>query len=267
MKRVAWATDLHLEFTTSTSEINILCESIIAQDAEALLIGGDTGTANSLRRHLRMLEEHLQLPIYFVLGNHDCYGGSIEGVRSVAASLAQNSRWLRWLPLEGCVRLAPNTGLVGHGAWADGRLGNGAKSQVLLNDFIHIRDLTGVSPEELFTKLNNLGDQAANYFRKILPEAVEQYRNLLLLTHVPPFKEACWHEGQISDDEFLPHFTCQAVGEVLLEMMQSYPECNLTVLCGHTHGSGTAQILPNLLVKTGGAEYGHPALQEVILVG
>ncbi|MEA3350025.1 MAG: metallophosphoesterase [Chloroflexota bacterium] len=267
MKRVAWATDLHLEFTTSMSETNILCESIIAQEAEALLIGGDTGTAHSLRRYLRILEERLQLPIYFVLGNHDCYGGSIKEMRSVAVSLAQNSRWLQWLPLEGCVRLAPNTGLVGHGAWADGRLGNGVNSQVLLNDFVYIQGLTGLSSEKLFTKLNNLGDQAAEYFRKILPQALDRYRNLLLLTHVPPFEEACWHKGRISDDEFLPHFTCQAVGEVLIDMMQSHPGCNLTVLCGHTHGNGTAQILPNLLVKTGGAEYGQPALQEVILVG
>ena len=168
--------------------------------------------------------------------------------------------------MEGCVRLAPNTGLVGHGAWADGRLGNGVNSQVLLNDYVHIRDLTGLSPEELFAKLNDLGDQAAEYFRETLPKALARYRNLLLLTHVPPFKEACWHEGHISDDEFLPHFTCQAVGDVLIEMMQTHPERNLTVLCGHTHGSGTAQILPNLLVKTGCAEYGQPALQETILV-
>jgi len=266
MVRIAWTTDLHLEFVTSPTDIDTLCETIAAREAETLLIGGDTGTANSLGRYFRMLEERLQLPIYFVLGNHDCYGGSIEDVRSVAATLAQNFKWLRWLPLEGCVRLAPNTGLVGHGAWADGRLGNGANSQIMLNDFIQIRDLTGPSTKERFAKLNDLGDQAAKYFSKILPEAIEQYRNLLLLTHVPPFKEACWHEGCISDDEFLPHFTCQAVGEVLIEMMQSHPECNLTVLCGHTHGGGTVQILPNLLVKTGGAEYGQPALQEMILV-
>ncbi len=266
MKRVAWATDLHLEFVTSPTDFDLLCETIAAREAEILLIGGDTGTASSLRIYFRMLEEHLQLPIYFVLGNHDCYGGSIEDVRSVAASLAQNSKWLRWLPLEGCVRLTPNTGLVGHGAWADGRLGNGIKSQVLLNDFVHIRNLTGLSSDELFAKLNDLGDQTADYFRKILPEAIERYHNLLLLTHVPPFKEACWHEGRISDDEFLPHFTCHALGNVLVEMMQLHPENNLTVLCGHTHGSGTVQILPNLLVKTGGAEYGQPALQEMILV-
>jgi 3',5'-cyclic-AMP phosphodiesterase len=40
----------------------------------------------------------------------------------------------------------------------------------------------------------------------------------------------------------------------------------MTVLCGHTHGAGEANILPNLLVKTGGAEHGNPALQDALIV-
>ena len=46
--------------------------------------------------------------------------------------------------------------------------------------------------------------------------------------------------------------------------MEEHANCNLTVLCGHTHGTGCAEILPNLVVKTGGAEYGHPKLQGII---
>ncbi|HTN89531.1 MAG TPA: hypothetical protein VL242_37900 [Sorangium sp.] len=42
------------------------------------------------------------------------------------------------------------------------------------------------------------------------------------------------------------------------------PERRIEVLCGHTHGAGVAEILPNLLVRTGGAEYGEPAVQCVI---
>ena len=37
----------------------------------------------------------------------------------------------------------------------------------------------------------------------------------------------------------------------------------MTVLCGHTHGEGQAQILPNLKVLTGGAKYGEPRVQRV----
>ena len=40
----------------------------------------------------------------------------------------------------------------------------------------------------------------------------------------------------------------------------------LTVLCGHTHGAGEVKILPNLLVKTGGAEYKKPELQNPIFI-
>jgi hypothetical protein len=40
----------------------------------------------------------------------------------------------------------------------------------------------------------------------------------------------------------------------------------MSVLCGHTHGAGEARILPNLDVKTGGAEYGGPSLQELLFV-
>jgi predicted MPP superfamily phosphohydrolase len=40
----------------------------------------------------------------------------------------------------------------------------------------------------------------------------------------------------------------------------------VTVLCGHTHGAGFAQVLPNLEVWTGGVQYGAPALQRVFEV-
>lgn len=40
--------------------------------------------------------------------------------------------------------------------------------------------------------------------------------------HVPPFREASWHQGRISDDDWLPHFTCKAVGDVLREAMVAH---------------------------------------------
>ena len=94
-------------------------------------------------------------------------------------------------------------------------------------------------------------------------DALAARRNVIVLTHVPPFREACWHEGRISDDDWLPHFACRAVGQRLAEAMRVRPNCGMTVLCGHTHGSGIARILPNLVVSTGGAVYGEPAIQDV----
>ncbi len=48
--------------------------------------------------------------------------------------------------------------------------------------------------------------------------------------------------------------------------MRKYRTRKLTVLCGHTHGAGMVQMLPNLRVYTGGARYGMPALQDVISI-
>jgi hypothetical protein len=156
--------------------------------------------------------------------------------------------------------------LIGHDSWADGRLGIGSASQVELNDYHLIAELTGLSWQDRFMQLAKLGDQAADHFRIFLPQACVRFKNIILLTHVPPFREACWHEGRISNDEYLPHFACKAMGEVLVNVMKEHIDCKLTVLCGHTHSQGVADILPNLQVKTGGAEYGRPRLQELIII-
>ena len=89
---------------------------------------------------------------------------------------------------------------------------------------------------------------------------------MILATHVPPFRESCWHNGTIASDDYLPFFTCAAVGEALVEIMSDYPRCDLTVICGHTHSDGEAQILRNLRVLTGGAEYTEPTIQHVLTV-
>jgi hypothetical protein len=80
------------------------------------------------------------------------------------------------------------------------------------------------------------------------------------LTHELSFRKACKHKGQLSDDKSLPHFSCKAVGDVLIEIMQMYRDCHLTVLCDHTHSDGVIEVLPNLLVYTGKTQYGKPKI-------
>ncbi len=38
----------------------------------------------------------------------------------------------------------------------------------------------------------------------------------------------------------------------------------MLVLCGHTHGGGEVQVLENLQVVTGPAEYEKPGIQRII---
>ena len=48
--------------------------------------------------------------------------------------------------------------------------------------------------------------------------------------------------------------------------MTQNPQSSLTLLCGQTHGRCEVSVLPNLYVKTGGAEYGRPRKQEMIVI-
>ena len=265
IKRLAWVTDIHLDFM-EPEQIRTFCRKITEHCPDALLIGGDIGTATSISSYLMMLENELSCPIYFVLGNHDYYHGSIKGVRDEMETNYQQSDQLNWLPLTGVVGLTEQTCLIGHDGWGDGRLGDYRNSTVMLNDYLLIQELAGLAANKRLTVLKKLGDEAAAYIRIQLQSALKHYQKVIVLTHVPPFKEACWYQGEVADDNWLPHFSCKAVGEVLEEVMLQHMDRVMTVLCGHTHNSGVAEILPNLVVKTGAAAYGKPQLQELLLI-
>ena len=261
--RAAWLTDIHLNFLESR-EIDRFLESVRQADADVALLGGDIGEADSLLRFLERIERALAKPVYFVLGNHDYYGGSIESVRSEIRSFVQGTRYLVWLNTESVISLIPRTALIGHDSWPDGRIGDYAGSSVELNDFYLIEELIGRSKADRLERMQALGDEAAAHFRRVLPVALRDHDEIIALTHVPPFREAAWHEGEISADDWLPFFSCGAVGEVLVAAMRDNPSARLTVLCGHTHGHGACEILPNLSVLTGGATYGSPEIQAIL---
>jgi 3',5'-cyclic AMP phosphodiesterase CpdA len=265
MTMVAWATDIHLDWADPALRRDFY-ESLRGSGADAAILCGDIGEGKTTGRWLREIAAALGRPVYFVLGNHDFYGGSIPDVRRQTARLAADCPGLVYLPSAGVVELASGVGLVGHEGWGDARLGDFAFSQVFLPDFITIQDLAAVYHDRrlLRERLRALGDESAGYIARVLPEALARYRRVVLATHVPPFREAAWHDGRSSDDEWLPFFACRAVGDVLLDVMRRHPACDLLVLCGHTHGSGEAQILDNLRVRTGGAEDRRPRIQEML---
>jgi Icc protein len=264
--RLGWLTDPHLNFVAPSGRAAFY-DRLRNEKLDALLLGGDIGEADSVAALLSELESALNLPVYFVLGNHDFYGGSIREVRDRVASQAAASPHLHWLPAAGVVPLTAKTALVGHDSWADGRVGDFFQSEVLLNDYVLIDELRVSDKRDLFARLKALGDEAAGYLDVQVRRALRQFQHVLVLTHVPPFRESCWHEGRISDNDYLPHFVCAAVGERLAAIMRDHPQHHMTVLCGHTHGAGEARILDNLLVVTGGAEYGRPSLQRILETG
>lgn len=265
MKRLAWLTDIHLNFIENEGFEWFISE-IQRHRADACVITGDIAEAPDFDLHLLRMAERLGKPILFVLGNHDYYRSSIDEVRRRATDLNRRNPLIRYLPAYGVIAVTEATALIGHDGWGDGRAGSAEESCVALADFELIHELKELRTLPLFAKLRSLGDEAALHLRQTLPTALAHFRHVMLAIHVPPFVEACWHQGRISDRDWLPHFTCVAAGEALRAIMKRHPDRQLTVLCGHTHSPGYVEALPNLRVKTGHAEYCRPGVQEVIEV-
>ncbi len=137
---------------------------------------------------------------------------------------------------------------------------------VLLNDYLLIKELTGLDQKARLFKLNELGDRAAADLRDVLPRALVRFPHVLLLTPVPPHSKK--PVGTMVVFPVTAGFRISAAGPLdkrLLSSLCPYPNCEVTVLCGHTQAVVLMyQFLPNLNVKTGGAEYGSPAVQEIL---
>ncbi len=266
IRSLAWATDVHLDHLPAVEGLLAFADQLGGGNPDAVLLTGDISVAARLEVDLELIVDQLGSPLYFVLGNHDFYGSNIERVRDRVRRLCADESLLRWLPEAGVVRLTDKTALVGVDGWGDARCGNWASSPVRLSDFVLIEDLVLRSREELVAKLRALGDAEALRARKLLEQALPRYTDIYFATHVPPFEEACWNEGETPgpEDNWSPWFVCMAVGEVLREMAKRWPDRRITVLCGHTHGGGTAKILDNLEIITGEANYGRPQVQRLL---
>ncbi len=270
--RLAWLTDIHLNFLNQ-SEITAFLESLPDSRPDSLVLTGDIGEADTISVYLAAIASKLGCPVFFVLGNHDFYRGSVAQVRTEMTRLEQQNQNLVYLTNGHIRQLAPNICLIGHDGWPDGRNGDYEHSSVLLNDFLLIRDFR--RPDQSIPRLDpevrrhwlevmrRLADEATAQLEKTMRSALAEYSHILIATHVPPYRESSQYNGMLSRDDYQPFFSSRSMGEMLTRVAQENPSTGFTVLCGHSHWPATYSPAPNLVVHTGGAEYGQPAIQKI----
>jgi Icc protein len=258
--RGTWLTDIHLNFLKPLA-LKAFYDRVRQEQPGVLLVTGDIGESDSVVRFVGDLAQIA--PIYFVLGNHDYYRSSIAAVRGAVQRLPTE---MTWLPGCGPLKITPRATILGVDGWGDARCGDIA-SKVQLSDWQLIDDFKRGNRLET---LQRLGANEARALRSHLAAASETgSEHLLVLTHVPPFPEACVYDDAPSEPGWLPWFTCIATGELLLEHARTHPEQQITVLCGHSHGRGSFAAAPNLTVRTGGwpkgvEGYGNPVVQDTL---
>jgi hypothetical protein len=295
MARLAWATDIHLNFLDDEERRAFLAQ-LASGDFEALLLSGDIAESPGVVGCLHELAGALGRRILFVLGNHDFYRGGIASTRDQVAAACADWPNLLYLSRGGIVAISDQTAVVGHDGWGDAMLGDFENSRALVSDFRVIDELKlwKVGPhtleglkldepveqdlmkwtlrhedldrEALAPILRGLGQEASQHLATWLPRALETHQQVVVLTHVPPFPEIAWHRGTPCDEDWLPYYTCKSTADVLLDAARRYPRRQILVLCGHTHTRRDATILPNLRAVAGEAEYMEPRIQEIIEV-
>lgn len=237
-------------------------------DAEACIITGDIAEADCLERHLSRFYAGWQLPTFIILGNHDYYGSSIEAVqRSLQAFLQKEARGhlgIVWLQDSQGVKLSEDTVLCGNDGWYDGRAGNAYPARIIMSDFHKIKDFRPLPEFALLMRIREIATEQAVQAEKILRSACERFKRVIFATHVPPFIEATFHEGAISNNDWLPWMCNVTMGDHLLQVAAEYPDNQILVLCGHTHSPGTYKALPNLTVQSGSSKYWYPRVAGTI---
>ena len=270
-----WLTDTHFNFlrkgNISFSPVRIFGEYLMAENpsAEGLIITGDISTGESIVTHLREFAEGFTKPIFFVLGNHDFYDSTFTAVEAqVSGAIAMykdngitNLHWLN----DGFYEHDDHL-IVGVGGWYDAYHGN-QNSPVLISDFHFIKDLRpGLRHSTILLSLvRERAKKEADVLASMLRAACKKpNKNVIVCTHVAPYPEASWHEGAISNRDFLPWFSSASTGAVLDVYSRKFPEKNFVVLVGHSHSPGIFRKHDNVVVYTGKAVYGAPDLAGVI---
>lgn len=262
---LGWATDIHLDHVTKSEDFERFGREL-SEGNDVAVITGDIGAAGNFDGLLEELHSISKIPLYFVLGNHDFYGADINHSRTAARALTSKGL-VKYLPKTGPVELSPGVWMVGVDGWADAQEGDYSRSNVRLNDSVFIKDMRVqrlVSKKHQGQFMKKMGNAEADSLRQQLDQVIGRpgLKHIVVATHVPPYREATWHEGNVSSNDFLPFFCCRATGNAISDFACESPQIKFTVLCGHTHGSGEYSPFPNVLVRTGGSEYGHPLVQN-----
>ena len=267
MYRLLWVTDPHLEFLADDpDERALFLEELFNEPGDAVLITGDVSNAANLEMDLEGLAQ-LNKPVYFLLGNHDFYGGTIGGsIELVQRAVKRFPDHLIYLDEAWVIRLTGQTKLVGVNGFADGLAGRGARTKARINDFFQIENFVSLHTDAArFNLMRALAQSATDKLRRKLIAAAPESDRVIIGTHVPPFIDSSFHEGEVGSPEYLPFFSCPTIGQMLLEIADQFPRVRFEVFAGHTHSPAPLyQPAPNLSVEVDGAQYGSPKISRVL---
>lgn len=258
--KLIWMSDIHLNFLKQDQREEFY-SLVSKKNGDAIIVSGDIAESYNVVPILTEMQDYLKIPVYFVLGNHDFYGASVAGVKSIVKKL-------NYLPKNSGTPLSDSTILLGVDGWGDCRNGDFEHSHLTMSDWLYIDELRkgyGQGMNELKKALQKLADSDARSLkRKVLKALKDNYTKIIIVTHVPPFEEACLYAGRKSTPDGLPFFSSKILGDTILPIAKKNPKVDFLWLSGHTHSRVKYKPCNNMTVKVAKSEYYYPQVEEVI---
>lgn len=265
MMKTVWLTDIHLDHLRD-QQIREYFEKVTDRDHDAILMTGDISTGQELLRHLKIIEETIDTPVYFVLGNHDFYFSGIAAIRAAVTDFCKRSKNFVYLTSSLPVKLG-NAVLCGVEGWYDGRASDPRESNIIMNDWLRIEEYTSrvsITPFDrqidtiLAVSQFHAEDDCKQMIQK-LSSASKLSKNIIVATHVPMFVSDnprgdavdCW-------------YTNTRMGSLLRSFAVNNPDYRINTFSGHTHRQTEQQIWSNLVCRVGGSVYSSPGIAGII---
>jgi len=228
--------DTHFNFTLPWTLYGFV-ERVIENKPNGLFLPGDIACGITIKRTLAYMAKKLDdVPIYFVAGNHDYYGTSLEVSNDIFKTLCKKYHNLKWLSNEEVIELKSDVALVGEDGWYDLRSGN-PKLAVYNFDWCMIEEFRRLkSFDEKIALSQQLADQSAANLKRKLLKALRDYKTIIVITHMPPWADAsCVYDIEPLDEYSFSYHTNTVMGEMIEEVMADHQSQNVIVICGHTH--------------------------------
>lgn len=199
---------------------------------------------------LKFIAERIDIPIYFVCGNHDFWFSSFKETYKNIRELCNKHKNLFWLSDIDVVKITNDIGVIGSEGWYDARIGN-VNYLKYTADWYMIHEFKRLSPEERIVEYRKLAQASADRLSNLLDKSLNKLDTIYLLTHFPPWKEAHRDSGTFLEKFWLPYNVNITLGKALEEVMLKHNDKNLIVLCGHTHEEISIRVSKNIECNVG----------------
>jgi 3',5'-cyclic-AMP phosphodiesterase len=266
-KLYLWLTDTHLDKVLPWTLMSFILH-LRKENPAGIFLTGDISNGLLTPFHLKLLARFIKCPIYFVLGNHDYHFNSIEGMHQKIREVCQEYPNLIWITQEKVIRLNEEIALIGTEGWFDAENGNPEYLRFTFDWFL-IKDFWNLPNfKERIKKWREMADWSAQDIGNKLQSALDQdYKNVFILTHFPPFTQATRDVGSLLEKYWLPYNTNIRLGKAIEQVMFGRKKKHANIFCGHIHEDQWAMISRNVECKVQRAKYfGSLRNEEVIWI-